>query len=112
MKYIFNKVSVTCLLLLLASCSISRKVTKQYQGKSIKEIEAIYGKPVRRYLNGDSCWVYVFDQVKRIKSQSIAGGNFHATQMSIPSAIRTDHYKVVFDKDEKVKKVEIESDYN
>ncbi|QZT36650.1 outer membrane protein assembly factor BamE [Halosquirtibacter xylanolyticus] len=91
---------------------MSRKVSKELDGLTVKQVMAHYGKPAMKYLDRDSCWVYVFDKSKRLKSQPISGGNFHATQMKISSTTRTDHYYVEFDENQRVKNVRIKSDYN
>ncbi|MCT4671685.1 MAG: hypothetical protein N4A37_00325 [Prolixibacteraceae bacterium] len=98
-------------MLLFAACSPLYKMRKEVKGLTMDEVVSLYGKPNYKYQNGADCWIFVYDKVKRLKSEPISGGNFHATQISIPSTIRTDHFHIQFNNADIVDKVYVESEY-
>ncbi|QZE14566.1 hypothetical protein K4L44_01455 [Halosquirtibacter laminarini] len=111
MKKLYVKLSFLLVILILG-CSPLSKMKSDVKGMSISEVVIMYGKPDAKYLDKQNNWVYVYNKFKRLKSQPITGGNFHATQISIPSTTRIDHYNIHFNSDQKVQKVTVESEYN
>lgn len=96
-------------LLTMFACSMQRKLSRQYIGKDISEIEAELGQP-KTVLDRDDGKVYVFEKTEELHSTEISQAKMTLDPMVTPKVLKTERYYITVVNDV-VTKVEIENEY-
>lgn len=97
------------ILLAIISCSSQRKITRQFVGKSIAEVEAQLGQPKTVFDRAEGK-VYVFEKTEELRSTEINQAKLTLDPMVTPSVTKTERYYVTV-KNDVVTKIELENEY-
>ncbi len=104
-----RKLVAVMVLLTMFACSAQRKLSRQFIGKNISEIEAELGEAKTVFERGDEK-VYVFEKTAELRSTEINQAKLTLDPMVTPKVIKTERYFVTVQND-RVTKIETENDY-
>ena len=93
----------------MLACSPQRKLSRQYIGKTISEIQKELGQP-KTILDQADEKVYIFEKTEQLKSTEINQAKLTLDPMVTPKVIKTERYYVTV-KDEVVTKIKLENEY-
>lgn len=84
---------LVCLIAGLVSCSVERKLTREYKGKSSEELMLQMGRPTRVEKVAGGRTVSIYEKSKFLKSAPINTGAFQYDKFESPKAIKTEVYR-------------------
>ncbi len=105
----FTHISFICFLFLLFSCSTQRQLQKEYVGKPESILKEKFGFP-KTVLQREGEKVYVYEEVKALKSTEIAQGKLTLDPMISPAVQKTERFYFTI-KDGKIIKAKLEEEY-
>lgn len=86
-----NRMILLLFVVLLASCSGQKKLTKTYYGKSIEELKEEFGSP-KTIFEKENEKIYVFEKVEKLRSTEINQAKLTLDPMITPSVTKTERY--------------------
>jgi len=105
MKRIFTLL----ILITLLACSAQRRLSREFIGKNISEIEAKLGQPKTVFERAEGK-VYVFEKTEELHSTEINQAKLTLDPMVTPKVTKTERYYVTV-KNDVVTKIERENEY-
>ncbi len=104
-----RKLLLYLLLLFFISCGTQRQLSKFYVGKTVAELNEKFGNPKTVLDQGDEK-IYVFEQIKELKSTEISQGKLTLDPIVSPITQKTERYYFNV-KDGKVVRAKMEEEY-